>query len=52
MELDRELKKEPQVEFEIPKHIFSSAEAGGGGGGGESSLNPLGLLLAQVIETR
>jgi U3 small nucleolar RNA-associated protein 19 len=43
-ELDRDLKKEPVVEFEIPRHIFT-AEKGSG-------LGPLGQLLTQVIESR
>ncbi|KAF2847903.1 CBF-domain-containing protein [Plenodomus tracheiphilus IPT5] len=42
VELDRDLKKEPEVEFEIPKRIFTA----------EEGLNPLGQLFAQVIETR
>ncbi|RAR12970.1 nucleolar complex protein 4 [Stemphylium lycopersici] len=43
VELDRDLKKEPEVEFEIPKRIFTSDEQG---------LNPLGQLLTHVIEAR
>ena len=39
-ELDRDLKKDPEVEFEIPKHIFTA----------EEGLNPIGQLLQQVIE--
>ncbi|KAI8939944.1 hypothetical protein NX059_003670 [Plenodomus lindquistii] len=42
VELDRELKKEPEVEFEIPKRIFTA----------EEGLNPLGQLFTQVVETR
>ncbi|KAJ4340405.1 Maturation and nuclear export of 40S ribosomal subunits interacting protein [Ascochyta clinopodiicola] len=41
-ELDRDLKKDPEVEFEIPKRIFTA----------EQGLNPLGQLLTQVIEAR
>ncbi|KAF9699371.1 hypothetical protein EKO04_002497 [Ascochyta lentis] len=41
-ELDRDLKKDPEVEFEIPKRIFTA----------EDGLNPLGQLLTQVIEAR
>ncbi|PVH98138.1 CBF-domain-containing protein [Periconia macrospinosa] len=40
VELDRDLKKDPEVEFEIPKHIFTS----------EEGLNPLGQLFTQVVE--
>lgn len=43
MELNRDLKKDPEVEFEIPKRIFTAEEGG---------LNPLGQLLTQVIESR
>ena len=43
MELDRDLKKEPEIEFEIPKHILTAEEGGG---------NPLGQLLIQVIEAK
>ncbi|KAF1359477.1 CBF-domain-containing protein [Lizonia empirigonia] len=41
-ELDRDLKKDPVVEFEIPKRIFTA----------EEGLNPLGQLLEQVIAAR
>ncbi|KAF1946233.1 nucleolar complex protein 4 [Clathrospora elynae] len=44
VELNRDLKKEPEVEFEIPKHIYTAEEGPG--------LNPLGQLLTQVIEAR
>ncbi|KAF2132877.1 CBF-domain-containing protein [Dothidotthia symphoricarpi CBS 119687] len=47
IELNRDLKKDPEVEFEIQKHIFTAPEAGADGG-----LNPLGQLLAQVIAAR
>ncbi|KAH7399405.1 nucleolar complex protein 4 [Pyrenochaeta sp. MPI-SDFR-AT-0127] len=43
VELNRDLKKEPEVEFEIPKRILTAEEGG---------LNPLGQLLTQVIESR
>ncbi|KAF1837529.1 nucleolar complex protein 4 [Decorospora gaudefroyi] len=39
-ELDRDLKKDPEVEFEIPKRIFTA----------DQGLNPLGQLLTQVID--
>ncbi|CAO2656847.1 Nn.00g056500.m01.CDS01 [Neocucurbitaria sp. VM-36] len=42
VELNRDLKKEPEVEFEIPKRIFTA----------EEGLNPLGQLLTQVIEAQ
>ncbi|KAH7564154.1 hypothetical protein BM1_01201 [Bipolaris maydis] len=42
VELDRDLKKEPEVEFEIPKRILTADEG----------LNPLGQLLTHVIEAR
>ncbi|KAL6159869.1 Maturation and nuclear export of 40S ribosomal subunits interacting protein [Exserohilum turcicum] len=42
VELDRDLKKEPEIEFEIPKRILTADEG----------LNPLGQLLTQVIEAR
>ncbi|EUC50921.1 hypothetical protein COCMIDRAFT_31812 [Bipolaris oryzae ATCC 44560] len=42
VELDRDLKKEPEVEFEIPKRILTA----------EEGLNPLGQLLTHVIEAR
>ena len=42
MELGRDLKKDPEVEFEIPKRIFTADEG----------LNPLGQLLVQAIESR
>ncbi|ORY14599.1 CBF/Mak21 family-domain-containing protein [Clohesyomyces aquaticus] len=41
-ELSRELKKEPVVEFEIPKRIFTTDEGG---------LGPFGQLMSQVIES-
>ncbi|KAJ4992052.1 cbf mak21 family protein [Stagonosporopsis vannaccii] len=41
-ELDRDLKKDPEVEFEIPKRILTA----------EEGLNPIGQLLQQVIEAR
>ncbi|KAF2271958.1 CBF-domain-containing protein [Westerdykella ornata] len=41
-ELNRELKKEPVIEFEIPKRIFSAEESG---------LGNLGQLMTQVIES-
>jgi len=44
VELNRDLKKDPQVEFEIPKRIFTAEE--------EGLLNPLGMLFTQVVETR
>jgi U3 small nucleolar RNA-associated protein 19 len=44
VELDRELKKEPEVEFEIPKRIFTADEG--------LNLNPLGQLFTQVMESR
>ena len=43
IELDRDLKKEPEIEFEIPKYILTAEEGG---------LNPLGQLLTHVIEAR
>lgn len=43
IELDRDLKKEPEVEFEIPKHILTAEEGG---------LNSLGQLLSHVIDAR
>ncbi|CAI6286308.1 unnamed protein product [Periconia digitata] len=42
IELDRDLKKDPEVEFEIPKRIFTA----------EDGLNPLGQLFNQVVEAR
>ncbi|KAF1840059.1 CBF-domain-containing protein [Cucurbitaria berberidis CBS 394.84] len=42
VELNRDLKKEPEVEFEIPKRVFTADEG----------LNPLGQLLTQVIEAQ
>jgi U3 small nucleolar RNA-associated protein 19 len=42
VELDRDLKKEPEVEFEIPKRIFTADEG----------LNTFGQLLTQVVESR
>lgn len=42
-ELDRDLKKEPVVEFEIPKHIFTEEGSG---------LGPFGQLMTQVIESQ
>lgn len=41
-ELNRDLKKDPEVEFEIPKRIVTS----------EEGLNPLGSLLTLVYDTR
>ncbi|KAF2707558.1 nucleolar complex protein 4 [Pleomassaria siparia CBS 279.74] len=43
VELVRDLKKDPVVEYEIPKQIFSAEETG---------LNTIGHLLSQVIEAR
>jgi U3 small nucleolar RNA-associated protein 19 len=43
-ELGRELKKDPEVEFEIPKRIFTSGEGEG--------LSALGALWMQVVELR
>ncbi|KAF2468137.1 nucleolar complex protein-like protein [Lindgomyces ingoldianus] len=40
-ELSRELKKEPVVDYKIPKHIFSAEEG---------NLGPLGELMSQVIQ--
>lgn len=40
IELDRDLKKDPEVEFEIPKRIFTA----------EEGLNQLGELFMQVVE--
>ena len=42
VELGRDLKKEPVVEYEIPKRIFSAEENG---------LGNLGQLLTRVIES-
>jgi U3 small nucleolar RNA-associated protein 19 len=42
-ELGREIKKEPVVEYEIPKYIFSAEEGG---------LNTIGQLMTQVIESQ
>jgi U3 small nucleolar RNA-associated protein 19 len=42
VELNRDLKKDPEVEFEIPKRIFTS----------EEGLNPLGELFMQVVEAQ
>jgi U3 small nucleolar RNA-associated protein 19 len=42
VELDRDLKKEPEVEFEIPKRIFTA----------EEGLNTFGQLFTQVVEAR
>ncbi|QIW97959.1 hypothetical protein AMS68_003477 [Peltaster fructicola] len=42
-ELGRELKKEPVVEWEIPKHIFTAME-------GEGKLNSLGDMLQTAID--
>ena len=39
-ELDRDLKKDPEVEFEIPKRILTA----------DQGLNPIGQLLQQVIQ--
>ncbi|KAF2442037.1 CBF-domain-containing protein [Karstenula rhodostoma CBS 690.94] len=41
-ELNRDLKKDPEVEFEIPKRIVTA----------EEGLNPLGNLLTLVYDTR
>jgi U3 small nucleolar RNA-associated protein 19 len=41
-ELQRELKKDPEVEFEIPKRIFTS----------EEGLNEMGQLFRQVVEAK
>ncbi|KAL5121333.1 Maturation and nuclear export of 40S ribosomal subunits interacting protein [Pleosporales sp. CAS-2024a] len=41
VELDRELKKDPEVEFEIPKRIFTAEEGG---------LGHMGALFMQVVE--
>ncbi|EFQ96020.1 hypothetical protein PTT_03620 [Pyrenophora teres f. teres 0-1] len=43
IELDRDLKKEAEIEFEIAKHILTAEEGG---------LNPLGQLLTHVIEAK
>jgi U3 small nucleolar RNA-associated protein 19 len=40
VELNRDLKKDPEVEFEIPKRIFTE----------EEGLGPLGKLFGMVIE--
>jgi U3 small nucleolar RNA-associated protein 19 len=42
VELDRDLKKDPEVEFEIPKRIFTA----------EEGLGPMGQLFMQVVEAR
>ncbi|OAL07414.1 CBF-domain-containing protein [Phaeosphaeriaceae sp. SRC1lsM3a] len=42
VELNRDLKKDPEVEFEIPKRIFTA----------EEGLNPLGQLFMQVVEAQ
>ncbi|KAH7408431.1 CBF/Mak21 family-domain-containing protein [Phaeosphaeria sp. MPI-PUGE-AT-0046c] len=42
VELNRDLKKDPEVEFEIPKRIFTA----------EEGLNPLGKLFMQVVEAQ
>jgi U3 small nucleolar RNA-associated protein 19 len=42
VELDRDLKKDPEVEFEIPKRIYTTKEG----------LNDIGQLWNQVIEAR
>jgi U3 small nucleolar RNA-associated protein 19 len=44
VELNRDLKKEPEVEFEIPKRIFTTEDG--------NELNPLGQLFTQVVESR
>lgn len=41
-ELSKDLKKEPVVEYEIPKHIFTAADTG---------MNSLGQLMTHVLET-
>jgi U3 small nucleolar RNA-associated protein 19 len=42
VELDRDLKKDPEVEFEIPKRIFTA----------EEGLSDMGNLWNQVIEVK
>jgi U3 small nucleolar RNA-associated protein 19 len=42
VELNRDLKKDPEVEFEIPKRIFTA----------EEGLGPLGQLFMQVVEVQ
>jgi U3 small nucleolar RNA-associated protein 19 len=42
VELNRDLKKDPEVEFEIPKRIFTADEG----------LNPFGQLFMQVVEAQ
>jgi U3 small nucleolar RNA-associated protein 19 len=42
VELNRDLKKDPEVEFEIPKKIFTADEG----------LNPMGQLFMQVVEAQ
>ncbi|KAF2750664.1 nucleolar complex protein 4 [Sporormia fimetaria CBS 119925] len=42
-ELHRELKKDPVIEFEIPKHILTAEDSG---------LNNLGRLMTQVLEAQ
>ncbi|KAF2118524.1 CBF/Mak21 family-domain-containing protein [Lophiotrema nucula] len=42
VELGKDLKKEPVVEFEIPKRIFTSEDSG---------LGPLGQLMTHVVES-
>lgn len=41
MELGRELKKTPVVEYEIPKRIFTASD---------TELGPLGVLMTKVYE--
>jgi U3 small nucleolar RNA-associated protein 19 len=38
-ELGRNLKKDPEVEFEIPKHIFTA----------EEGMSSFGQLMGQVV---
>ena len=42
-ELEKDLKKAPVVEFEIPKRIFMESD---------TNMNSLGALLTQVIESK
>jgi hypothetical protein len=39
------MKKTPVVEYQIPKHIFTTEEGGTG-------LNSLGLLFSKVLESQ
>jgi U3 small nucleolar RNA-associated protein 19 len=41
-ELNRELKKDPEVEFEIPKRIFTA----------EEGVGEMGALFGLVVEAR